>query len=58
MDNPEVIISLKGISFVYHGNQSQRLVLDDLNLQISRGDRVGLIGLIYGMASLQWIILK
>ena len=44
MDNPEVIISLKGISFVYHGNQSQRLVLDDLNLQISRGERVGLIG--------------
>ena len=44
MDNPEVIINLKGISFVYHGNQSQRLVLDDLNLQISRGERVGLIG--------------
>jgi cobalt/nickel transport system ATP-binding protein len=44
MDNPEVIIDLKGVCFVYHGNQSQRPVLDDLNLQISRGERVGLIG--------------
>ncbi len=58
MDNSEVIIDLKGVSFVYHGNQSHRPVLDNLNLQISRGERVGLIGLIGGMGSLQWIILK
>ena len=44
MDNSEVIIELKGVSFVYQGNQSERPVLDDLNLQISRGERVGLIG--------------
>ena len=44
MDSSEVIIDLKGISFEYHGNQSQRPVLDDLNLQIRRGERVGLIG--------------
>jgi len=44
MDNSEVIINLKGISFAYHGNQSHRPVLDDLNLQISRGERVGLTG--------------
>ena len=44
MDNSEVIINLKGVSFLYHGNQSQRPVLDDLYLQISRGERVGLIG--------------
>jgi cobalt/nickel transport system ATP-binding protein len=44
MDNSEVIINLKGVSFVYHGNQSHRPVLDNLNLQISRGERVGLIG--------------
>jgi cobalt/nickel transport system ATP-binding protein len=44
MDNSEVIISLKGIYFTYHGNQSHRPVLADLNLQISRGERVGLIG--------------
>jgi cobalt/nickel transport system ATP-binding protein len=44
MDNSEIIIDLKGVSFLYHGNQSQRPVLDNLSLQISRGDRVGLIG--------------
>jgi len=44
MDNSEVIIDLKGLSFDYHGNQSGWPVLDELNLQISRGDRVGLIG--------------
>jgi cobalt/nickel transport system ATP-binding protein len=44
MDNSEIIIDLKGVSFGYHGNQSQRPVLDDLNLQICRGERVGLIG--------------
>jgi cobalt/nickel transport system ATP-binding protein len=44
MDNSEVIIEFKGISFAYHGNQSHRPVLDELNLQISRGERVGLIG--------------
>jgi len=44
MDNSEVIIDLKNVSFGYHGNQSQRPVLDNLNLQISRGHRVGLIG--------------
>jgi cobalt/nickel transport system ATP-binding protein len=44
MDNSEVIIEFKGISFAYHGNQSHRPVLDELNLQISRGQRVGLIG--------------
>jgi len=44
MDNSEVIIELKEVSFDYHGNQSQWPVLDELNLQISRGDRVGLIG--------------
>ena len=50
MDNSEIIIDLKGVSFDYHGNLSQRPVLDDLNLQISRGERFGLIGLIDGMA--------
>lgn len=44
MDNSEVIIDLRGVSFDYHGNQSQWPVLDKLNLLISRGDRVGLIG--------------
>jgi cobalt/nickel transport system ATP-binding protein len=44
MDTSEVIIEFKGISFAYHDNQSHRPVLDDLNLQISRGERVGLIG--------------
>jgi cobalt/nickel transport system ATP-binding protein len=44
MDNSEVIIELKEVSFDYHGNQSQWPVLDKLNLLISRGDRVGLIG--------------
>jgi cobalt/nickel transport system ATP-binding protein len=44
MDHSEVIIDLKGVSFVYHGNQSQRPVLHDLNLQVRRDERVGLIG--------------
>jgi len=44
MDSSEVIIDLKGVSFGYRGNQSQRPVLHELNLQINRGERVGLIG--------------
>ena len=44
MDSSDVIIDLKGVSFGYHGNQSQRPVLHGLNLQINRGERVGLIG--------------
>ena len=44
MDSSEVIIDLKGVSFGYRGNQSQRPVLDNLSLQVNRGDRVGLIG--------------
>ena len=44
MDHSEVIIDLRGVSFDYHGNQCQWPVLDELNLQIGRGDRVGLIG--------------
>lgn len=44
MDTSEVIIEFKRISFAYHDNQSHRPVLDDLDLQISRGERVGLIG--------------
>ncbi|UCG14648.1 MAG: ABC transporter ATP-binding protein [Deltaproteobacteria bacterium] len=44
MDNPEVIIRLQGVSFTYPGNPSKRPVLNDLNLQLSRGERVGLVG--------------
>ena len=44
MDYSGVIIDLKGVSFVYYGNQSRRPVLDGISLQINRGDRVGLIG--------------
>lgn len=44
MVDPEVIIRLAGVTFNYPGNQAKRLVLDDLDLQISRGERVGLIG--------------
>jgi cobalt/nickel transport system ATP-binding protein len=44
MDISEVIIEFKGISFSYHDNESHRPVLDDLDLKISRGQRVGLIG--------------
>jgi len=44
MVDPEVIIRLAGVTFNYPGNQAKRLILDDLDLQISRGERVGLIG--------------
>ena len=44
MVNSDVIIRLAGVSFGYPGNQSSRVVLDDLDLHISRGERVGLIG--------------
>jgi cobalt/nickel transport system ATP-binding protein len=44
MANSDVIIRLQEVSFGYPENQSKRLVLDDLNLQIYRGERVGLIG--------------
>jgi cobalt/nickel transport system ATP-binding protein len=44
MDNPEVIIELKGVSFGYDGNQSQRPVLHELNFRVRRGERVGLMG--------------
>ena len=44
MVDPEVIIRLAGVTFNYSGNQAKRLVLDDLDLQISRGEKVGLIG--------------
>jgi len=41
---PEVIIRLAGVSFIYPGNPSKRPVLDDLNFQVNRGERVGLVG--------------
>lgn len=44
MVDPEVIIRLAGVSFNYPGNQAKRPVLDELDLDINRGDRVGLIG--------------
>jgi cobalt/nickel transport system ATP-binding protein len=44
MVNSDVIIRLEGVSFVYPGSPSQRPVLDELNLQINRGQRLGLIG--------------
>ena len=44
MANSDVIIRLAGVSFSYPGNPSKRPVLDDLTLQINRGERVGLIG--------------
>ena len=44
MVNSDVIIRLAGVSFGYPGNQSSRVVLDDLDLHITRGERVGLIG--------------
>ncbi len=44
MVNSDVVIRLEGVSFGYPGDQSRRPVLDDLQLQINRGDRVGLIG--------------
>jgi ABC-type transport system involved in cytochrome bd biosynthesis fused ATPase/permease subunit len=52
MDNPEVIIELKGVSFGYDGNQSQRPVLHELNFRVRRGERVGLMGPMDGMAQL------
>jgi cobalt/nickel transport system ATP-binding protein len=44
MANSDVIIRLQEVSFGYPENQSKRPVLDDLNLQINRGERVGLTG--------------
>lgn len=44
MVKPEVIIQLEGLTFTYFGNSSEPRVLNDLHLQISRGERVGLIG--------------
>ena len=44
MGSSEVIIRLEGVSFGYSGNGSRPSVLDDFDLQLSRGERVGLIG--------------
>lgn len=44
MVKPEVIIQLEKLTFTYFGNSSKPWVLNDLHLQISRGERVGLIG--------------
>ena len=44
MGSSEVIIRLEGVSFGYPGNGSRPSVLDDFDLQLSRGERVGLIG--------------
>ncbi len=44
MANSDVIIRLAGVSFSYPGNPSKSPVVDDLTLQINRGERVGLIG--------------
>ena len=44
MVTSDVVIRMEGVSFGYPGDQSRRPVLDDLHLQINRGDRVGLIG--------------
>lgn len=44
MVKPEVIIQLEGLTFTYFGNSSKPRVLNNLHLQISRGERVGLIG--------------
>jgi len=41
MDGNSLIINLKGISFAYSGD---KLVLDYLNFQLRRGDRIGLAG--------------
>jgi len=39
-----VIIQLKGLTFTYSANSAKPRVLNGLDLQISRGERVGLIG--------------
>lgn len=44
MVNSDVIIRLQGVSFAYPGNPSKLPVLDNLNLEIRSGERVGLIG--------------
>ena len=44
MVESEIILRLAGITFNYPENQSKRPVLDGLDLEISRGERVGLIG--------------
>jgi cobalt/nickel transport system ATP-binding protein len=44
MVEPAVIIRLNGLTFAYPGNASKPRVLDGLDLQISRGERIGLIG--------------
>lgn len=44
MVKPEVIIQLEKLTFTYFGNSSKPRVLNNLHLQISRGERVGLIG--------------
>ncbi len=41
MDSNSLIINLKGISFAYSGD---KFVLDYLNFQLRRGDRIGLVG--------------
>ncbi len=41
MDNNQPIINLEGITFGYPG---QKIVLDNLNLKLHKGDRVGLLG--------------
>lgn len=41
MDDPDRIIALRNISFGYPGD---KLVLDGLNMDVRRGDRMGLLG--------------
>jgi cobalt/nickel transport system ATP-binding protein len=44
MANSELIIRLHGLSFGYPGNLSNSPVLNELNLRLCHGDRVGLMG--------------
>jgi cobalt/nickel transport system ATP-binding protein len=44
MVEPEVIVRLEKVSFTYPGIPSPQLVLDTVDLQLCRGERVGLVG--------------